>query len=80
MATQVPVTVAVRVLFTRECFRQKSGHMDKPVFNVRANLHKCKLKLFPVWGSILCDESRSDLHFYGGGNHQHVGHDVKLRR
>ena len=74
MATLVPVTVAIWVLFTRECVRQKSGHMDKPVSHVRANLHKYKMKLFPVWGQRLCDESRSVLHFLGGGNHQHVGH------
>ena len=48
--------------------------MDKPVLNVRANLHKYKMKLFPVSGQRLCDESRSVLHFFGGGNHQHVGH------
>ena len=74
VATLFLVTVAMRVLFTRECSRQKSGHMDKPVLNVRANLHKYKMKLFPVWGPRLCDESRSVLHFLGGGNHQHVDH------
>ncbi len=30
VASLVPVTVAIRVLFTTECVRQKSGHMDKP--------------------------------------------------
>ena len=59
MATLVPVTVAIKVLFTRERVRQKSGHMDTPVLNVRANLHKYKMKLFPVWGQRLFDESRS---------------------
>ena len=48
--------------------------MDKPVLNVRANLHKYKMKLLPVWGPTLCDESRSVLRFLGGGNHQHVDH------
>ena len=69
----VLVAMAMR-LFTREWFRQKSGHMDKPVLNLRANLHKYKMKLLPVWGPRLCAESRSVLHFLGGGNHQHVGH------
>ena len=46
-----------------------SGHMDKPVLNVRANLHKYKM-------SEVCDECRSVLLFLGGGNHQHVGHDT----
>ena len=74
MATLVLVTMAIRVLFTRSYFRQESGHMDKPVLNVRANLHKHKMKVLPVWGPRLCDESRSVLHFFGGGNHQHVDH------
>ena len=41
----------------QECFRQRSGHMDKPVLNVRANLHKYKMKLLLVWGPRLCHES-----------------------
>ena len=48
MATLVLVTMAIRVLITRECFRQKSGHMDKPVLNVRANLHKYNMKLSSI--------------------------------
>ena len=45
MGTLVPVMVAVQ--FTRESFRQRSGHMDKPVLYVRANLHRCMMRLFP---------------------------------
>ena len=78
MATLVLVTVAMRVLFTRECFRQRSGHTDKPVLNVCANLHKCKMKLLPVWGPRLCDESGCVEHFHGGGNHQHVDHATNI--
>ena len=37
VAMLVPVTVAIRVQFTRECCRQRSGHMDKPVLYVRAS-------------------------------------------
>ena len=80
MATLVLVTMAIRVLFARECFRQKSGHVDKPVLNVRANFHKYKMKLLPVWSPRLCDESRSFLHFLGGLNHQACGsrHNILL--
>ena len=35
-----------------------SGHLDKPVFKVRAKLRKYKMKLWPVWGPRLCDEAR----------------------
>ena len=56
------------------CFRQRSGHMDKPVLKARANLHKYKMKLLPVSDPRLCDESRFVLYFLGGANHQHVDH------
>ena len=55
MATMGPVTVATRVQFTRERFRRRSGHMDKPVLNVRANLHKYIMNVSLVWGPRLCD-------------------------
>ena len=51
--------------------------MDKPVSYVRTNLHKYKMKLLPVWGPSLCDESRFVEHFHGGGNHQHVGNATR---
>ena len=78
MATLVLVTVAMRVLFTRECFRQRSGHTDKPVLNVCANLHMYKMKLLPVWGPRLYDESSCVEHFHSGGNHQHVDHATNI--
>ena len=66
MATMGPVTVATRVQFTRERFRRRSGHMDKPVLNVRANLHKYMMNVSLVWGPRLCDESHFVEHFHGG--------------
>ena len=42
--------------------------MVKPVLNVRANLHKCKMKLLPVWSPRLCDASRFVEHIHDGGN------------
>ena len=78
MATLVPVRVAIRVLFSRECVWQKSGHMDTPVINVPASLHKYKMKLFPVWGQMLCDVSRSVLHFLGGGKPPACGRTSSL--
>ena len=51
MAALVLVTVATRVLFTRECFRRGSGHMDKPVLFVRVNLHKVHDEIFFRLGS-----------------------------
>ena len=54
-----------------KCFRQSSG---LAVLYVRANLHMCTVKLLPVWGPRLCDESRFLEHVHGGGNHQHVDH------
>ena len=74
MATLVLVTVAIRVLFTRECLWQRPGHMDKPVLNVRANLHRYMMKMMLISGPRLCDESRFVEHFHGGGSHQHVDH------
>ena len=52
--------------------------MDKPVLNVRANLHKCKMKLLLVLSPRLCDDSRFVEHFHGGGNHQHVDHATNI--
>ena len=70
---------AITVLFTRECFRQRSGHMDKPVFNVRANLHKYKMKLLLVWGRRLCEIHFAE-HFHGGRNQMYLAcvsrHDI----
>ena len=34
------------------------------------------MKLLPVWGPRLCDESRFVEHFHAGGNHQHVDHAI----
>ena len=68
------IPMAIRVLFTGECFRQRSGHMDRPVKNVRAILHKYKMRLVPIWGPRLCDDARSVLDFLGGRNNQHVDH------
>ena len=48
MATLVLVTVAIRVLFTRECLWQRPGHMDKPVLNVLANLHRYMTKMMLI--------------------------------
>ena len=58
MATLVSVTVAMWVLFVREFF-------GKPVFTVRVNRHKYKMRLLLVWGPRFGNESRSveDFHY-----------------